>query len=157
MSTAIERDGDVWIAKESGTRWRVVCGLEVHAQLLSQFRRPIIINNTSDPLLPGLSEPHPSGQHRCSQLQLVGQCLLLFEHMLCLHTLSRTRPTTVVLSMPHEHLLIALLTMVGAGRVICAHFRIPSRKAWCVKCATVSGFSNNNYSKCEVLPFFQLH
>lgn len=33
MTDAIEREGDVWIARASGTRWRVVCGLEVHAQL----------------------------------------------------------------------------------------------------------------------------
>ncbi len=33
MTDPIEREGDVWIARASGTRWRVVCGLEVHAQL----------------------------------------------------------------------------------------------------------------------------
>ncbi|MCA8981194.1 MAG: Asp-tRNA(Asn)/Glu-tRNA(Gln) amidotransferase subunit GatB [Planctomycetes bacterium] len=38
MSATIERDGDVWVSSRTGTRWHVVCGLEVHAQLRTRTK-----------------------------------------------------------------------------------------------------------------------
>lgn len=38
MSMTIERDGDVWVSSRTGTRWHVVCGLEVHAQLRTRTK-----------------------------------------------------------------------------------------------------------------------
>lgn len=38
MNHAIERDGDVWVSARTGTRWHVVCGLEVHAQLRTRTK-----------------------------------------------------------------------------------------------------------------------
>jgi len=38
VSAVIERDGEAWVSKATGVRWRVVCGLEVHAQLRTRTK-----------------------------------------------------------------------------------------------------------------------